>query len=128
MRYSKQREEILKVVQESCDHPDANTIYIRIKDVIPNVSLGTVYRNLDTLSKNGIIKRIPMKDGNDRFDKTITNHNHMYCEKCGKVIDIDLSLNSKEILNIERETGFKITNCNFKINGLCEKCRKEEEI
>lgn len=127
MRYSKQRDEILKTVRESADHPDANTIYKRVLKVMPSISLGTVYRNLDALSKNGDIKRIPMKDGNDRFDKTIISHNHMYCELCNKVVDIDFILSDNEVKNIEKSTGFKITDCNFKINGLCETCKKERK-
>lgn len=126
MRYSKQREAVLKVVMESSDHPTASMVYKRVKKLITNISLGTIYRNLDALSNDGLIKRIEMKNGNDRFDKTISNHNHLYCIKCGKVIDINESLSKEQISKLEKETGFKITNCNFKINGLCKSCRKED--
>lgn len=127
MRYSKQRHEILNIVANSCDHPTAMTIYKRVRNVVPNISLGTVYRNLNTLSQEGLIKKISMKDGNDRFDKTISNHNHMYCKYCGKVIDIDVNLDNKKLKKIENETGFKITDCNFKIDGICFECQKERK-
>ncbi|MEE0699373.1 MAG: transcriptional repressor [Bacilli bacterium] len=127
MRYSKQREEILKVVTQACDHPDALMIYERIRKIIPNVSLGTVYRNLNSLVEQGCVRRIPMKDGNDRFDKTVINHNHLYCERCGKVVDIDFDIPTEEIAKIEGETDFKITNGSFKINGLCGPCRNERK-
>lgn len=127
MRYSKQREEILKVVMDACDHPDALMIYERIRKAIPNVSLGTVYRNLNSLAEQGLIIRIPMKDGNDRFDKTIKSHNHLYCEGCGKVVDVDFSISSNEIAEIEKQTDFKITDGSFKINGLCGSCRKKRK-
>lgn len=127
MRYSKQREEILKVVRQSSDHPDANTIYERSRKIITDISLGTVYRNLDFLSNNGDIKRIIMKDGNDRFDKTTRSHNHIYCEKCGKVVDIGFELSNDELQKIELLTGFKITKSNFKINGLCNDCKKGKD-
>ena len=58
MKYSKQREEILKVVLNSSDHPNVNTIYERVRMVIPNISLGTVYRNLNTLYENKLIRKI----------------------------------------------------------------------
>lgn len=128
MRYSKQRQEILNIVMNSYDHPTAMMIYKRMKNIIPNISLGTVYRNLNILSQKGLIKKISMKDGNDRFDKTVINHNHMYCKYCGKVIDIKAKLNSKQIKKIENETGFKITNCNFNIDGICFECQKEREV
>lgn len=122
MRYSKQKDEILKVVLSACNHPDAKEIYNLVKKKIPNISLGTVYRNLNNLVMEGKIRRLLMEDGNDRFDKTLTNHNHVICVKCGKICDTVLLLNSKEIKMVENETGFKITSCNFNINGICKDC------
>lgn len=125
MRYSKQREVILDVVLNSCDHPDVKKIYKTSKKKIPNISLGTVYRNLNSLVDSGLIIRIPMKDKNDRFDKATQNHNHVYCERCGKLTDINLLLSQEELTKLENETGFKITNCNFNIKGICASCAKE---
>lgn len=122
MRYSRQKEEVQKIVLNSCNHPDAKEIYILVKKRIPNISLGTVYRNLNMLVSEGKIRRILMQDGNDRFDKTLRDHNHVVCVKCGKVCDVDLLLNGDEIREVEKETGFKITTCNFNINGICKDC------
>lgn len=124
MRYSKQKEEVLKVVLESYDHPDAQKIYKVVKKNIPNISLGTVYRNLNTLVEEKLIRRVRNQDGNDRYDKTLTNHNHVKCEICGKVCDISILIDDSNVCMIEKETGFKITNCNFNINGICEDCMK----
>ncbi|MFR5756247.1 MAG: Fur family transcriptional regulator [Lachnospiraceae bacterium] len=125
MRYSKQSEEVLNTVLNSNNHPDAKEIYELVKLKIPNVSLGTVYRNLNTLAKEGLIRKIELDDGNDRFDKTLCQHNHLKCTTCGKVIDIAPKLDQKEIKEIESKTGFKITDSSFNINGICEKCKKE---
>lgn len=122
MRYSKQKEEILKIVIDSYNHPDAKEIYNLVKKRIPNISLGTVYRNLNALTAEGKIIRLSMQDGNDRFDKTLRNHNHVMCLKCSKVCDTQLLLNNEEIQKVEEETGFKITDCNFNINGICKDC------
>lgn len=122
MRYSKQKEEVLKIVLESCNHPDTKDIYKIVKKRIPNISLGTVYRNLNNLSKEGIIKKISLENGNDRYDKTLMNHNHVTCIKCGKICDVSVSLKTSEIVKIENETGFKITDSNFNINGICKDC------
>ncbi len=127
MRYSKQREEILKTIKASQDHLDANGVYEMVKKTIPNISLGTVYRNLNDLEKNGFIKKIKLKNGNDVFDKSVMSHNHIYCVKCGKVVDINLKLDEKELENLERQTGFKITDCNFNINGICKSCINKKE-
>ena len=125
MRYSKQSEEVLNTVLNSNNHPDAKEIYELVKLKIPNVSLSTVYRNLNTLAKEGLIRKIELDDGNDRFDKTLCQHNHLKCTTCGKVIDIAPKLDQKEIKEIESKTGFKITDSSFNINGICEKCKKE---
>ena len=116
---------MLNTVLNSNNHPDDKEIYELVKLKIPNVGLGTVYRNLNTLAKEGLIRKIELDDGNDRFDKTLCLHNHLKCTTCGKAIDITPKLNSKKIKEIERKTGFKITDSSFNINGICEKCKKE---
>lgn len=122
MRYSKQKEIVLKTVQESCNHPDAKDIYTKVKKKIPNISLGTVYRNLNNLSDEGLIKKVLLENGNDRYDKTLDNHNHIFCVSCEKISDVDVLLKNSEICKIESETGFKITNSNFNIKGICKDC------
>ena len=125
MRYSKQKEEILKAVINTSSHPDATYIYNKVREEIPNISLGTVYRNLNALVDTGMIRKIMLDDGNIRFDKTLNTHNHIKCIKCGKVEDIGILLNSNDIKKIEKQTGFKITDGSFNINGVCENCLKE---
>lgn len=127
MRYSKQREEILKVIINSDDHPTAKTIYERVRRTIPNVSLGTVYRNLGNLVNNNEIRKIQIENSNDRFDIKIVNHNHIYCECCNKVMDFDYDLSSDAVQNLEKKTCFKIIDYNFNIKGICNSCMKERK-
>ena len=127
MRYSKQREEILKTIKTSEYHLDASAVYKMVRKTIPNISLGTVYRNLNDLEKNAFIMKIKLKNGNDVFDKSVMSHNHIYCVKCGKVVDINLKLDEKKLENLEQQTGFKITDCNFNINGICKSCINKKE-
>lgn len=127
MRYSKQKEEILKTVINSSSHPDATYIYNKVREEIPNISLGTVYRNLNTLVDAGMIRKIMLDDGNIRFDKTLNTHNHIKCIYCGKLEDINILLNRNDIARIENETSFKITDSSFNINGVCENCLKERK-
>lgn len=125
MRFSKQRQAVLDAVISSDKHLNADEIHKIVKQKIPNISLGTVYRNLNELVSIGKIKRIVLKNGNDKFDKTTSNHNHLYCEVCGKLIDVNYKINDADAREIEAETGFKITDCNFNIKGICSNCRKE---
>lgn len=82
MRNTKQKEIIYKSVTTRCDHPTAEMIYSEVKDVLPQISLATVYRNLSQLSEQGKIKRIAVPSAPDRFDKTVSQHSHFICSEC----------------------------------------------
>ena len=127
MKYSKQRDTILEIVQNSCEHPTAQMIYREAKEDIPNISLGTVYRNLNALYENNYIKRIAIPNDKDRFDKTLEEHSHIYCIICKKVFDIpnDLLNNIDEI--ISHRTGYEIVSKDLVFYGLCHECRKGRE-
>ena len=77
------------------------------------------------MAKEGLIRKIELDDGNDRFDKTLCLHNHLKCTTCGKAIDITPKLDQKEIKEIKSKTGFKITDSSFNISGVCNNCLKE---
>ena len=99
---------MLNAILNSNNHPDAKEIYELVKLKIPNASLCTVYRNLNTLANEGLIRKIKLDDGNDRFDKTLCLHNHLKCTTCGKVIDITPKLDQKEIKEIESKQVLKL--------------------
>jgi len=81
--------EILQIVREH-PHQTAEHIYTVAKKSMPNIALGTVYRNLGKFSESKVIQRIARSDSPDLFDPTTTPHNHMICTKCGRAEDIDL--------------------------------------
>ena len=72
------------------DHPTADVIYSNLKQQDPNLSLGTVYRNLTLLSDMGEILRLRVGDGVDHFDADTSEHYHFVCTECGSVIDLDM--------------------------------------
>ncbi|MEG2322625.1 MAG: transcriptional repressor [Bacilli bacterium] len=126
MKYSKQREVILQVVKESMVHPTAEMVYIEARKILPNISLGTVYRNLNSLHEKGYIKHIVMPNDSSRYDRTLNDHYHMYCEGCNKVFDISYDL-LKHIDNIvSDETGYKVLSHNLVFTGLCHECLEKE--
>ncbi len=87
-RYSRQRELIYQTVRASKDHPTAEMVYAALKPEHPNLSLGTVYRNLHLLADEGKLTRMPFPV--ERFDGDVSQHSHFCCEGCGKVTDVDL--------------------------------------
>lgn len=88
MNYSRQREIVKYVVEKSCDHPTAEQVYSRARRVLPSIGMATVYRNLNTLADQGVIRRITLPGKSDRFDPTVTDHDHAVCLGCGRIFDI----------------------------------------
>ena len=88
MRKTKQKSLILGIINNSYTHPTASEIYLMSREVIPNISLGTVYRALNSLTENGMIKRIKMGNNIDRYDRVNDFHPHFLCLKCHKVYDL----------------------------------------
>ncbi|MDD2378086.1 MAG: transcriptional repressor [Bacilli bacterium] len=125
MKYSRQRELILNYVQNSCEHPTADMVYTMVKKELPNISLGTVYRNLNQLYENNLIRKISMPGGSDRFDKTLTNHSHMYCTECRSIIDINDDVISLINNIIEEKTHHKIISNDIILTGICSNCNKK---
>lgn len=122
--YSRQREEILKVVKNSYNHPTAEEIYMTVKAKDPAVSRSTVYRNLGLLVKNNMIKQISMKVGPDRYDYIRETHSHAICVKCGKVFDIKYNFDYEALSKIVKEqTGVEISTDGIALEGVCDSCK-----
>lgn len=124
--YSRQREEIIKVVQESHDHKTAEEIYMIVKAKDPAVSRSTVYRNLGLLVENHIIDKISMLVGPDRYDYITKPHNHAICTKCGKIFDFEYKFEYEKIRELViKQTGVEISNKGIALEGLCDSCRNK---
>ena len=90
LKHSKQRDSIIDFLSTRKDHPTADTIYMNVRQTFPNISLGTVYRNLTLLADMGEILRIRVGDGLDHFDFDTSPHYHFICSQCGGVSDLDM--------------------------------------
>lgn len=126
IKYSKQRELILNAVRKNRVHPTADYIYNLLKEENPGLSLGTVYRNLNLLAGEGIIQKIKIADGPDRFDGETGEHPHMTCTQCSQVIDLPLNcLNDMMRLDqeISKKTGHEINSHRTAFFGVCKDCR-----
>lgn len=126
LKYSRQREAIKEFLKGRKDHPTADTVYSNLRHEFPNISLGTVYRNLALLSEIGEIQKLSTGDGCDRFDADSTPHYHFVCTKCHCVLDL-------EIENISHINQLAATNFNGEIEGhvayfygKCENCLNEK--
>ena len=89
VKYSRQREAIKNFLMSRKDHPTAEVVYEHVLKAFPNISLGTVYRNLSFLVDNGQAVKVPCEDGSVHFDGNVMPHYHFQCTECGAVIDLD---------------------------------------
>ena len=126
MRLTKQRQLILDKLRQTRSHPTAIEIYDQVRKLMPHISLGTVYRNLDILSRQGRIRKIETCGDQKRFDGIPEDHLHVICSCCGRVQDVDseLDINIDKLFNIDSE--FTITGVRLEIIGLCPDCRKNQ--
>ena len=99
LKYSRQRESIKHYLMTTKMHPTADEVYMHVKREFPNISLGTVYRNLNLLTDIGEAVKITTPNGGDRFDGRIEPHNHFLCTKCGRLLDLELDMQSIEEVN-----------------------------
>lgn len=124
VRKSKQREAILKILTEPHSHPTAEQIYEQVRKKIPNISLGTVYRNLKLLHLEGKTLELDFNNGKSRFDGKTQNHYHFRCEQCGRIFDVDEPVHLEIEKRLARKTGFKFHYHRLEFSGLCKECRQ----
>jgi Fur family peroxide stress response transcriptional regulator len=122
-RGSKQRDTILRVVINSKDHPRADWVYDQVRQEIPNISMGTVYRNLNSLAKSGDIRQLDIADGTSRFDGNTESHYHFRCEQCGHIFDLDEPVDQSISERVAKNTGFKVYRQRMELIGLCNACQ-----
>jgi Fur family transcriptional regulator, peroxide stress response regulator len=126
-RKTRQREKILRTLKETNSHPTADWIYTKLKKEIPGLSLGTVYRNLQVLMKQGHILKLPFGSAFDRFEAKIAPHYHLVCEECGLVEDFEMPQYSTINRKAEQMCAFKISRHRIDFFGICEHCRNKEK-
>lgn len=120
MRSSRQRDAVLEVLQNSCDHPTADVIFERVREKIPNISLGTVYRNLGQLKDEGLITVVESSDTKVHYEGNLTEHIHFLCKKCNNITDVFCkSAIPDELLKM----GFEIESQKTVYYGICKNCR-----
>lgn len=128
MRMTSQRYAILEYLLTDEIHPTANEIYQHLKTDFPNMSIATIYNNLNFFKEAGILIELPFSDSSSRFDLSVSKHYHAICNKCGKVVDFNYPGLVEIEHAIENMTGFKVDGHQFNITGYCPICQKELDL
>ncbi len=125
-RMTKQRKVVLEELKKTTAHPTADELYEVVRKRLPNISLGTVYRNLEILSACGEALKLDLGEGKKRFDARMDPHYHFRCVKCGGVFDVPYVPLEEEIEERFKDVvNFKITGVQIHFDGICEACLKE---
>lgn len=122
LKYSRQRESIKENLMNRMDHPTADMVYSDIRQIYPNISLGTVYRNLALLSDRGEIMKIHTRDGALHFDRNTIPHDHFVCKSCARITDIEAPSAESLIMAASEKFPGCIDECTVTFYGLCEEC------
>ena len=122
-RMTKQRKKILEVLKSTNCHPTADWIYEQVKEEIPNISLGTVYRNLNVLKEMGKIMELNYGSDHSRFDGIPENHYHFRCTECGKVMDLDFDVQEELEAKAAAEIDGTIDYHRTEFFGYCDECK-----
>lgn len=121
---TKQRKLILDIINRSHSHPNADEIYHEAKKIMPSIALGTVYRNLGLMAKDGEIRRLVSENAPDRYDRVSPLHDHMVCTECGAIIDTDIGSLWDAI---EHSVGEKIIGYELMVKHVCNCCKSKQK-
>ena len=126
VRRSKKRDAILRLMRNTKCHPSADWIYQQLQEEYPNLSLGTVYRHLNQLSEEHVIRRVGVINGQERFDADIHPHAHFVCNRCGAVLDLpDYAPSRHYIQSLSEQYEFIVEGHEFNLRGLCKDCKNQ---
>ncbi len=122
-RYSKKREAILSAIQGTACHPSAEWVYQNLKTAHPDLSLGTVYRNLVLFQEQGLVKSVGVVNGQERFDGRTSPHSHFVCSRCGAVIDLPGIQPDRDLArSVSEQYQFAVERCELTLYGTCSTC------
>ena len=124
----RKRNAILSYLQSTTDHPSAEMVYAGLKPEIPDLSLGTVYRNLSLFKQQGLVSSVATVKGVERFDGNTSPHVHFLCTECDAVIDLTQVQVPDSLRSIaESCSGGQVEQCQLSFSGLCRDCAGRQE-
>ena len=129
-RMTHQRQVILEEIKKMNSHPTADEIYEKVRQRLPKISMGTVYRNLDILASSGLINKIEPGHSQMRFEGNLHDHYHLTCIRCGRIEDAEIEPLGDTLQNLEsalgRMTKHGIFAHKLEFIGLCRECFEKE--
>ena len=122
LRNTKQKEAVISVLKTMDNHPCAEDVVARVREFYPGIGRSSVFRILSQMADNGVILRVRVPDGADRFDHRNHHHCHVKCSCCGKIVDAVECVHVENIPFFDDVSGFKITGYSVMLEGICQDC------
>jgi len=126
-RMTDQRRVILDEIRSTKAHPTADELYRDVRKRLPKISLGTVYRNLDILTKSGLINKLDFGSGQSRYDADVSDHYHIRCVDCNRIVDIMDMPPLQYDREILARSDFEILGHSLEFLGICPECRRVQQ-
>jgi Fur family transcriptional regulator, peroxide stress response regulator len=127
LRLTHQRLEVVREIAGTDEHPDVESIYGRVRERVPTISLDTVYRTLATLADRGLVVRVSSTIGPARYDANTSNHHHFVCTRCGMVRDVsDSGLDAVTAPPSTSAIGV-VESVEVQLRGVCTECARPED-
>lgn len=122
MRQTRQRAAILTVLRQTESHPTADWVFQEARKILPTISLGTVYRTLEALSDEGMVRVHAFGERKRRYDGNTELHAHVICTACGQIEDVREPIRREFVSHIEKQTRYKVHGHRLEWYGLCQEC------
>lgn len=123
VRSTPQRRAVLDVIDRAPDHPTAAEVLERVNEVLPGVGAATVYRTLGRLVDAGQIAELRLGTTATRYDRNVGRHQHLVCDRCGRVEDVVLDLDAEHVLApLTARDDFAVTGYDLRVHGVCHDC------
>ncbi len=122
-RHTAQRAAIYRYLRSVTTHPTADEIFTQVREVLPDISLATVYKALEAFVEAGVARKLTLGGGPARYDGRTDDHDHVRCLKCGMVRDVVGAHDTEMIQGLRSDDGFEIIDYRLELIGYCPNCR-----
>lgn len=126
MRKTRQRQVVLQILRSTDAHPTADWVYEQARKVLPNISLGTVYRVLGRLQEEGLVVQLEAGSRKSRYDGKPGAHQHIVCEKCGRIADVPDVIDHGALERIQALTSYRVHAHKVEWIGICPQCQSRD--
>ena len=125
LAFTHQRQVIYQAAMAAKDHPTPEAIYEKVRRQIPSISLGTVYKNINTFLEAGLLREVSLHHGSLRVDANTGTHHHLVCRVCRSIIDLDEHDVEPARVRTTIPRGFRVERQCVEVIGICESCSRK---